>query len=169
MIKGEETMVNSHRPSLAPARPLAYQVLRDGRAREADLKTPYSVLRYGIAGLGTGDASQIADAQGGRGGVGISSPFPCLDGEQLGSVAGLQVMQLPVKVSLLGYGAVKPSVSVSKNATIWSSSLSVKPSIPVVWSRLFETSFIGQQVTLSIVPGGQCPEVTGKGNTSRVL
>ena len=49
-----------------------------------------------------GDASQIADAQGGRGGVGISSPFPCLDGEQLGSVAGLQVMQLPVKVSLLG-------------------------------------------------------------------
>src|SRR5713226_3276282 len=34
MIKGEETEVNSHRPSLAPARPLAYQVLRDGRARE---------------------------------------------------------------------------------------------------------------------------------------
>src|SRR5260370_29569098 len=34
MIKGEETKVNSHRPSLAPARPLAYQVLRDGRARE---------------------------------------------------------------------------------------------------------------------------------------
>ena len=34
MIKSEEIMVNSHRPSLAPARPLAYQVLRDGRARE---------------------------------------------------------------------------------------------------------------------------------------
>jgi len=34
MIKGEETKVDSHRPSLAPARPLAYQVLRDGRARE---------------------------------------------------------------------------------------------------------------------------------------
>jgi hypothetical protein len=34
MIKGEETKVNSHRPSLDPARPLAYQVLRDGRARE---------------------------------------------------------------------------------------------------------------------------------------
>src|ERR1700720_2930689 len=34
MIKGEQTKVNSHRPSLAPARPLAYQVLRDGRARE---------------------------------------------------------------------------------------------------------------------------------------
>jgi hypothetical protein len=63
---------------------------------------PYSVLRYGIGGLGSGGTPQIADAQGGRGGVGISSPLPCLDGEQLGSVAGLQVMQLPVKVSLLG-------------------------------------------------------------------
>src|ERR1700747_484519 len=102
MIKSEETKVNSHWQSLAPARPLAYQVLRDGRAREADLMAPYSVLRYGIAGLGAGDAFHIADEPGGRGGVGISSPFPCLDGEQLGSVAGLQVMQLPVKVSLLG-------------------------------------------------------------------
>ena len=102
MIKGEETKVNSHRPSLAPARPLAYQVLRDGRAREADLMAPFSVLRYGIGGLGTGFTPQIAGAQGGRGGVGISAPFPCLDGEQLGSVAGLQVIQLPVKVSLLG-------------------------------------------------------------------
>ena len=63
---------------------------------------PYSVLRYGIDGLGTGGTSQIAGAQGGRGGVGISSPFPCLDGEQLGSVEGLHVIQLPVKVSLLG-------------------------------------------------------------------
>src|ERR1700747_1597694 len=44
MIKSEETKVNSHRQSLAPARPLAYQVLRDGRAREADLMAPYSVL-----------------------------------------------------------------------------------------------------------------------------
>src|SRR6266404_2074610 len=102
MIKGEETMVNSHRPSLGPARPLAYPVLRDGRAREADLMAPYSALRYGIGGLGTGGTPQIAAAQGGRGGVGISAPFPCLDGEQLGSVAGLQVMQVPVKVSLLG-------------------------------------------------------------------
>ena len=46
MIKGEETNVNSHRPSLAPARPLAYQVLRDGRASEADVMAPYSALRY---------------------------------------------------------------------------------------------------------------------------
>ena len=102
MIKSEEIMVNSHRPSLAPARPLAYQVLRDGRAREADVMAPYSVLRYGIAGLGVGETPQIAGAQGGRGGVGISAPLPCLDGEQLGSVAGLHVIHAPVKVSLLG-------------------------------------------------------------------
>ena len=102
MIKSEEIMVNSHRPSLAPARPLAYQVLRDGRAREADVMAPYSVLRYGIGGLGSGGTPQIAEAHGGRGGVGISAPFPCRDGEQLGSLAGLQVIQLPVKVSLLG-------------------------------------------------------------------
>jgi hypothetical protein len=64
---------------------------------------PYSVLRYGIGlGPGVGATPQMADAQGGRGGVGISSTFPCLDGEQLGSVAGLHVIQLPVKVSLLG-------------------------------------------------------------------
>jgi hypothetical protein len=66
------------------------------------MMVPYSVLRYGIGGLGTGATPHMADAQGGRGGVGISSPLPCLDGEQLGSVAGLQVMQRPVKVSLLG-------------------------------------------------------------------
>src|SRR5260370_29785741 len=89
MVKGEETKVNSHRPSLAPARPLAYQVLRDGRAREADLMAPYSVLRYGIGGLGAGFPPQIADAQGGRGGVGISAPFPCLHGAQIGAVAGV--------------------------------------------------------------------------------
>ena len=95
-------MVNSDRPSLAPARPLEYEVLRDGRAREADVMAPYSVLRYGIGGLGSGDTPQIADAQDGRGGVGISAPFPCRDGEQLGSLAGSHVIQLPVKVSLFG-------------------------------------------------------------------
>src|SRR6266404_3850650 len=65
--------------------------------------SPFSLLRYGIGvGPGRGGTSHIADAHGGRGGVGIREPFPCLDGEQLGSVAGLQVMQTPVKVSLLG-------------------------------------------------------------------
>src|SRR5258708_23952358 len=65
--------------------------------------SPFSLLRYGIGvGPGRGGTSHIADAHGGRGGVGIREPFPCLDGEQLGSLAGLQVMQTPVKVSLLG-------------------------------------------------------------------
>src|SRR6266446_3578081 len=105
MVRSEETAAHRHPRSLAPARPLASEVLRDRRAREETSigfeLSPFSVLRYGIGGLGTGATPQMADAQGGRGGVGISSPFPCLDGEQLGSVAGLQVMQLPVKVSLL--------------------------------------------------------------------
>ena len=106
MIKSEETEVNRQPRSLAPARPLASEVLRDGRAREemswVSSFRRLAPLRYGIGGLGTGATSQIAPAQGGKGGVGMSSPFPCLDGEQLGSVAGLHVMQLPVKVSLLG-------------------------------------------------------------------
>src|ERR1700688_5309859 len=102
MIMNEETVVYRRRTSLAPARPPAYQVLRDGRAREADVTAPYSELRYGIGELGSGGTPQISGAQGGRGGVGIRSPFPCRDGEQLGSVAGLHVLQLPVKVSLLG-------------------------------------------------------------------
>src|SRR5260370_3755330 len=117
MIKSEEIMVNSHRLSLATARPLAYQVLRDGRAREADVMAPYSVLRYRIDGLGTGDTSQIAGAQGGRGGVGISSPLPCLEGEQLGSVAGAQLIQLPGKGSTLGERPGEPLVDGFSQAT----------------------------------------------------
>jgi len=60
------------------------------------------VLNYGIDGLETGGTPQITDAQDGRGGVGIRLPLPCLEGEQLGSVAGLQVMHVPVKVSMFG-------------------------------------------------------------------
>src|SRR6201993_3644028 len=62
----------------------------------------YCATESAGGGCGTGGTPQMADAQGGRGGVGMSSPFPCLDGEQLGSVAGLHVIQAPVKVSLLG-------------------------------------------------------------------
>ena len=120
-------------------------------------------MPYGIGGLGKGATPQTADAQGGRGGVGIRKPFPCLDGEQFGSVAGLQVMQAPVNVLMLGYGLVKPSVRVWRNATIWFSSVSVKKSLPTVMSMLLVTSGFGQQVTFSIVPDGQCPEVTLKG------
>jgi hypothetical protein len=45
----------------------------------------------------------MAEAQGGSGvGVGIREPFPCLDGEQFGSVAGLHVMHMPVNVLMSG-------------------------------------------------------------------
>jgi hypothetical protein len=71
-------------------------------------------------------------------------------------------MQTPVKAFMLGYGLVKPSVSVCRNATIWFSSVSVKPRFPIVMSSVlgFGTSGVGQQVTFSIVPALQCPEVT---------
>ena len=49
---------------------------------------------YGIGGLGTGETPQIADAQGGRGGVGISNSLPWVAAEP-------PLIQAPVKVSLL--------------------------------------------------------------------
>jgi len=64
--------------------------------------SPFSVLDHGIGGLGTGATPQMADAHGGSGGVGIREPFPCLDGEQFGSVAGLHVMHMPVNVLMSG-------------------------------------------------------------------
>jgi len=64
---------------------------------------PFSILRYGIGfGLGRGKTLQISGAQGGSGGVGIRLPLPCLDGEQFGSVAGSQVVQVPVNASRKG-------------------------------------------------------------------
>src|SRR6266853_5935840 len=70
-----------------------------------------SRLFYGIGlGPGTGATPQIADAQGGRGGVGISDSLPCVAAEP-------PLMQAPVKVSMLAYGLVKPSVSVSMKMT----------------------------------------------------
>ena len=47
--------------------------------------------------------------------------------------------------------------------------LAVNPRFPVVMSMLFGTSGIGQQFTFSVVPGGQCPEVTLYLYLSRVL
>ena len=117
----------------------------------------------GIGGLGKGAMPHTAVAQAGSGGVGIRLPLPCLEGVQLGSVPGLQVVQVPVNAPMSGYGVVKPSERVCRKATIWSSSVSVKPSFPTVISMLFETSGIGQQVTFSIVPVGQFPEVTLNG------
>ncbi len=119
-------------------------------------------IYHGIGlGPGKGATPQIADAQGGSGdGVGIRKPFPCLDGEQFGSVAGLHVVHIPVNVLVSGYGLVNPSESVWRKATIWFSSVSLKPSLPIVMSRLLGTSGMGQQSTFSVVPVGQCPEVT---------
>jgi len=55
-------------------------------------------------------------------------------------------MQAPLYMSMSGYGVVKPSVNVSRKATTWFSSASVKPRLPTVMSRLFGTSGSGQQV-----------------------
>src|SRR5216684_410588 len=53
-------------------------------------------LYHGIGlGPGTGAASQIADAQGGSGGVGISNSLPWV-------AADPPLMHIPVKVSMLG-------------------------------------------------------------------
>src|SRR3989442_10156895 len=117
---------------------------------------------YGMGGLGNGATPQIADAQDGSGGVGMRTSFPWVD-------AVPPNMHVPVNVSRLGKGVVKPSVRVCRKATIWFSCRSVKARLPVVMSRLFLTSGIGQQFTFSTVPGGQCPDVTGKANRSRVL
>src|SRR4249920_225604 len=58
---------------------------------------PFSVLHYGIAGLGTGATPQTADAQGVRvrSGVGMRNSFPWVDAKP-------PVIHVPVKVSLLG-------------------------------------------------------------------
>src|SRR5258708_1037556 len=107
-------------------------------------------------GRGRGAAPQVAGGQGGGGGGGIRVSLPCV-------AAVPTVMHTPVYVWMSGYGLVKPSESVWRKATIWFSSISVKPSLPMVMSRLLGTSGIGQQSTFSIFPFGQCPEVTSKG------
>src|SRR5437867_12453678 len=117
---------------------------------------------YGMGGLGKGATPQIAVAQGGSGGVGMRDSKPWVDAEP-------PVMHVPVKVLMLGNGVVKPSVRVCRKATIWFSSVSVKPRLPVVMSILFLTSGLGQQSTFSVVPGGQCPDVTSLKYRSRAL
>src|ERR1700688_1688858 len=110
----------------------------------------------GIGIVGRGATSQMADAHGGRGGVGIRTSLPWVAAEPPRA-------HTPVNLLISGYGVVKPSVSVWRKATIWFSSVSDKPSLPMVMSSLFLTSGLGQQVTFSIVPDGQWPEVTLKG------
>src|SRR6266852_8017809 len=149
-----------HSRYLALARPPAFARRTSRGKRCSDGREPTDIY-HGIGlGPGKGATPHIADAQGGRGGVGIRNAFPCLDGEQFGSVAGLHVMHIPVNVLMSGYGRVKPSESVWRKATIWFSSVSLNPSLPIVMSMLFLTSGIGQQSTFSVFPAGQCPEVT---------
>src|SRR5467141_3270434 len=143
------------------ARPPAFARRTSRGKRCSDGREPTDIY-YGIGlGPGKGATPQMADAQGGSGdGVGISKLLPCLEGEQFGSVAGLHVVHIPVNVLVSGYGLVNPSESVWRKATIWFSSVSLKPSLPIVMSMLLGTSGIGQQSTFSVVPVGQCPEVT---------
>src|SRR5712664_958678 len=160
-----------HSRYLALARPPAFARRTSRGERCSDGREPTDIYHGMGLGPGKGATPHIADAHGGRVGVGIRKPFPCLDGEQFGSVAGLHVIHIPVNVLMSGNGRVNPSESVWRKATIWFSSVSVKPSIPIVMSRLLGTSGAGQQFTFSTVPDGQCPEVTLNLNaaTSRVL
>jgi hypothetical protein len=82
----------------APARPFASEV-HARRTSQSRLVirlgiSLFAVLHYGIGGLGAGATPQMADAHGGRGGVGISDSFPWVAAEP-------PVMQVPVKVSML--------------------------------------------------------------------
>jgi hypothetical protein len=70
---------------------------------------------YRMGGSGTGRRPQIAVGQGGSGGVGIRDAFPWVDAEP-------PVVHVPVKVLMLGYGVVKPSVRACRKTTIWFSS-----------------------------------------------
>src|SRR6267143_6925559 len=140
----------------------------DARRNDPSRVRRLAVCLYGMGIVGNGATPQIADAHGGSGGVGMRESFPWVDAEAF-AVPGAPVMHVPVKMFRLGYGFVNPSVRVCRKATIWFSCRSVKARLPVVMSRLFLTSGIGQQSTFSVVPAGQCPDVTGKANTSRVL
>ena len=101
MIESEKTEVNRQPRSLAPARPLAFEVLRDGRARQEMVislglgLSPFSVYAHGIGLVGRGATPQMADAHGGRGGVGMRTLLPCV-------AAVPPVMQTPVNVFLSG-------------------------------------------------------------------
>src|SRR3989442_7729022 len=134
--------------------------LRDARRNDPSRVRRPASCHYGIGIVGNGATPQIAVAHGGSGGVGIRESFPWVDAEAF-AVPGAPVVHVPINVFRLGYGFVKPSVRVCRKATTWFSSRSVMARLPVVMSRLFLTSGIGQQSTFSVVPDGQCPDVTG--------
>src|SRR5258707_15834286 len=137
-----------HSRYLALARPPAFARRTSRGKRCSDGREPTDIY-HGIGlGPGKGATPQIADAQGGSGdGVGIRKPFPCLDGEQFGSVAGFHVVHIPVKVFMLGYGLVKPSGRVWRKGTIWFSFVSPNPSLPNGISMFVGTSCSSQPVS----------------------
>jgi hypothetical protein len=98
MLKRNLTSVGRQPRYLAPARPFASEVFarRTSRSRRVIGLgiSLFAVLDYGIGGFGAGATPQMADAHGGRVGVGISNSFPWVAAEP-------PVMQVPVKVSML--------------------------------------------------------------------
>src|SRR5260370_26935513 len=106
-----------HSRYLALARPPAFARRTSRGKRCSDGREPTDIY-HGIGlGPGKGATLQIADAQGGSGdGVGIRKPFPCLDGEQFGSVAGVDLPPRSVKVLKVRYRLVKPSRDVWRDA-----------------------------------------------------
>jgi hypothetical protein len=81
----------------ASARPLALRVCDAGVPEKRVMVfgfSPFASCAHGISGFGTGATPQMADAQGGRGGVGINDSLPWV-------VAEPPVMQVPVNVSRL--------------------------------------------------------------------
>src|SRR6266446_5411340 len=81
--------------------------------------------------------------------------------EQSGESRGANHKVRPHVVSANGSQGLKPSTRVFKKATMSSSSSGVKPSLPMVVFSLLGSSGIGQHVTFSTVPAGQCPDNTG--------
>src|SRR6266849_8318574 len=83
---------------------------RVGRCATFDLRWSTSVGQLGGQGirgpstfaLGRGGTPQTCGEQGGSGGVGMSDSLPCVAAEPP------SIRQVPVKVSLSGYGVVKP-------------------------------------------------------------
>ena len=84
----------------------------DAARGSREFVTPEAGARdpLGMGGLGNGGTPHTADAHDGSGGVGIRNWFPCV-------AADPPTEHAPVYVSRLGYGVVKPSVSVCRNIT----------------------------------------------------
>src|SRR5260370_19415295 len=93
------------------ARPPAFARRTSRGERCSDGREPTDIYHGMGLGPGKGATPHIADAHGGRVGVGIRTPFPCLDGEQFGSVAGGRVINTAGNVLLWVNGRVYPAES----------------------------------------------------------